>query len=73
MTRELLILRHGKSDWSTGVTDFDRPLQDRGKRLDGGERRPQLVRHDGEELVLEVLRLLPERDVVKQRERAGKA
>ena len=32
MTRELLILRHGKSDWTTGTGDFDRPLQDRGKR-----------------------------------------
>lgn len=32
MTRELLLLRHGKSDWSTGVDDFDRPLIDRGKR-----------------------------------------
>ena len=32
MTRELLILRHGKSDWSTGEDDFDRPLVDRGKR-----------------------------------------
>jgi len=32
MTRELLLLRHGKSDWNTGVDDFDRPLIDRGKR-----------------------------------------
>jgi len=32
MTRELLILRHGKSDWSTNHSDFDRPLKDRGKR-----------------------------------------
>lgn len=32
MTRELLILRHGKSDWSAGTDDFHRPLQDRGKR-----------------------------------------
>lgn len=32
MDRELLILRHGKSDWTTGVDDYDRPLQDRGKR-----------------------------------------
>ena len=32
MTRELLLLRHGKSDWSTGVDDYDRPLKDRGKR-----------------------------------------
>jgi phosphohistidine phosphatase len=32
MTRELLILRHGKSDWSAGTDDFQRPLKGRGKR-----------------------------------------
>jgi phosphohistidine phosphatase len=32
MTRELLILRHGKSDWSAGTDDFQRPLRGRGKR-----------------------------------------
>jgi len=32
MKRELLLLRHGKSDWSTDSNDFDRPLKDRGKR-----------------------------------------
>ena len=32
MTRELLLLRHGKSDWDTGDDDFHRPLKDRGKR-----------------------------------------
>ena len=32
MTRELLILRHGKSDWCVDVEDFQRPLKDRGKR-----------------------------------------
>lgn len=32
LTRELLLLRHGKSDWSSGVDDFHRPLKDRGKR-----------------------------------------
>jgi len=32
MTKELLILRHGKSDWSTDKSDFDRPLKKRGKR-----------------------------------------
>jgi len=32
MTRELLLLRHGKSDWSAGVDDYRRPLKDRGKR-----------------------------------------
>jgi phosphohistidine phosphatase len=33
MPRELLILRHAKSDWSRGaVTDFERPLAKRGKK-----------------------------------------
>ncbi len=33
MTRELLILRHAKSAWDTpAATDFDRPLNGRGKR-----------------------------------------
>jgi phosphohistidine phosphatase len=32
MKRELLILRHGKSDWSVNVEDFQRPLKDRGRR-----------------------------------------
>ena len=32
MGRKLLLLRHGKSDWKTDKNDFDRPLQDRGKR-----------------------------------------
>ena len=32
MSRELLLLRHGKSDWDTDTDDFNRPLKDRGKR-----------------------------------------
>lgn len=32
MTRELLILRHGKSDWSAGTDDYHRPLKKRGMR-----------------------------------------
>ena len=32
MPTELLILRHGKSDWSQDLEDFHRPLIDRGKR-----------------------------------------
>lgn len=32
MSRELLIMRHGKSDWDYAVDDFDRPITDRGKR-----------------------------------------
>ena len=32
MTHELLIFRHGKSDWDAGTDDYHRPLKDRGKR-----------------------------------------
>jgi phosphohistidine phosphatase len=33
MARELLIFRHGKSDWTSGAgTDFDRPLAERGQK-----------------------------------------
>ena len=32
MSRELLILRHGKSDWDVDVDDYHRPLLERGKR-----------------------------------------
>jgi phosphohistidine phosphatase len=33
MKRELLILRHAKSDWDSGArSDFDRPLSKRGRR-----------------------------------------
>jgi phosphohistidine phosphatase len=32
MSRELLILRHGKSDWGLDMEDFYRPLKNRGKR-----------------------------------------
>jgi phosphohistidine phosphatase len=32
LPRELLILRHGKSDWSIPCSDLNRPLNKRGKR-----------------------------------------
>ena len=32
MKYELIILRHGKSDWNNHETDFNRPLTNRGKR-----------------------------------------
>jgi len=32
MSYELILLRHGKSDWSTNDSDFNRPVTDRGKR-----------------------------------------
>jgi phosphohistidine phosphatase len=31
MKRELLLLRHGKSDWDSGTEDFHRPLKKRGR------------------------------------------
>ena len=31
MSRTLILLRHGKSDWSTDADDFDRPLKKRGR------------------------------------------
>lgn len=31
MTCELMLLRHGKSDWATSASDVDRPLTERGK------------------------------------------
>ena len=32
MSRELWLLRHGKSDRNIAMEDFDRPLKKRGKR-----------------------------------------
>jgi phosphohistidine phosphatase len=32
MKRELLLLRHGKSDWNVNADDYHRPLKNRGKR-----------------------------------------
>ena len=32
MARELLILRHGKSDWDAGTNDYHRPLTNRGEK-----------------------------------------
>lgn len=31
-TRELLLLRHGKSDWNVAVDDYHRPLKQRGRK-----------------------------------------
>lgn len=32
MTRTLVVMRHGKSDWSVNAPDEDRPLTERGRR-----------------------------------------
>ena len=45
MKREVLRLRHGKSDWSAGSDDFHRPLKDRGKR--GAQRMGVWLRQQG--------------------------
>ena len=29
---DLLLMRHAKSDWGQGLKDFDRPLNERGKK-----------------------------------------
>lgn len=42
---ELLILRHGKSDWSAGTDDFHRPLNERGAL--GAQRMGQWMRQQG--------------------------
>ena len=39
----LLILRHGKSDWSTGLEDFHRPLVGRGRK--GARKMGAWIRH----------------------------
>ena len=45
MPRELLVLRHGKSDWTPGVPDFERPLAPRGRRA--SKRIGRLLRERG--------------------------
>jgi len=45
MKQELLILRHGKSDWSVGTDDFHRPLKERGAL--GAQRMGQWMQQQG--------------------------
>lgn len=50
-TRQLWLLRHAKSDWTQGISDFDRPLSDKGQRqvvaltewMQANQCRPQLI------------------------------
>ena len=42
-SKTLLVLRHGKSDWSTGEDDFDRPLVSRGRQ--GSRKMGAWIRH----------------------------
>ncbi|HXK56372.1 MAG: histidine phosphatase family protein [Gammaproteobacteria bacterium] len=59
MSRELMILRHGKSDWDVDVDDFHRPLQERGRR--GAQRMGNWLLQQ---------KLLPDRVVSSPAERA---
>ncbi|MFT5196400.1 MAG: phosphohistidine phosphatase [Cellvibrionaceae bacterium] len=42
---ELLLMRHAKSDWGEGVSDFDRPLNERGE--DSAEKMGRLLLDEG--------------------------
>lgn len=46
MTRTLVLMRHGKSDWSVNAADHDRPLNARGRRQ-AAEAGRWLERHGG--------------------------
>ena len=59
MARELLLLRHGKSDWSAGTDDYHRPLKNRGKR--GAQRIGVWLQQQG---------LIPDRIISSPAERA---
>lgn len=59
MNSELLILRHGKSDWSAGTDDFHRPLKERGEL--GAQRMGQWMQQQG---------LIPDHVVSSPAERA---
>ena len=59
MARELMLLRHGKSDWSEQLDDFDRPLKERGRR--GAQRMGQWLLQQ---------ELLPDRVISSPAERA---
>lgn len=51
MAKHVFIIRHAKSDWSLGVSDYDRPLNERGfrdapfmaERLAANPTKPQLL------------------------------
>ncbi|MGB5640533.1 MAG: histidine phosphatase family protein [Sedimenticolaceae bacterium] len=45
MPRELLLLRHGKSDRNSDIEDYDRPLKDKGKR--GAQRMAVWLQRNG--------------------------
>ena len=52
--RRLLILRHAKSDWPSGLSDFDRPLAARGKVA-----APMMGRYLRQEMLIPDLAIVP--------------
>lgn len=65
--RRLMLLRHAKSNWSTGLTDRERPLAARGR-----EAAPLIGRYIAEELLLPDLVLIsPARRTVETWELVG--
>ena len=81
MSRSLILLRHGKSDWSTGDDDFDRPLKKRGKTasiqagkwLRKHERVPDFVLSSGAKRAMQTAELaceamgIKKKDIYKQK------
>jgi phosphohistidine phosphatase len=69
MSRELMLLRHGKSDWSEQVEDFARPLKDRGKR--GAQRMGVWLQQ--QELMPDLIISSPAERAITTAEKAAKA
>lgn len=65
----LMLLRHGKSDWSGNTSDFDRPVSDRGKRA--AQRIGHFLAQEG--LVPDLVVSSPARRAIETAERCIKA
>jgi len=68
MARELLLLRHGKSDWSIYVNDYQRPLKNRGKR--GAQRIGDWLQQQG--LVPDLIYASPAERALATAQKCGK-
>lgn len=69
MIRQLLLLRHGKSDWNVDVDDFERPLKKRGKQA--AQRMGVWLRQ--QELVLDYILSSPAARALNTAEKLSKA
>jgi phosphohistidine phosphatase len=59
MVKKLVLIRHAKSDWNVGVDDYNRPLNERGRKD-----APNIGKH------LKAINLLPDKIVSSSAERA---